>query len=89
MDHIGAVRPNVTLCTERIASGQSLRMLVSGMPEEKVITIHNLSGHLVQKHHLGQEESEIQIPTGELSAGLYVYEVKTRNTKVFGKFIVQ
>lgn len=43
----------------------------------------------MQKHHLGQGERALQIPAGELPAGVYVYEVKTRNAKVFGKFIVQ
>lgn len=89
MEDAGTVSPKVTLSAERIASGQNLHMLVSGMPEEKVVTIHNLSGHLMQKHHLGQGERALQIPAGELPAGVYVYEVKTRNAKVFGKFIVQ
>lgn len=84
-----AAKPGVTLTPGRVVSGQSIRLSVTGMEGEKIITVHNTSGHLMQKHYLPQGKQELSLSTQGLSAGLYIYEVKTGTTKIFGKFMVQ
>lgn len=79
---------HVELTPQNAATGQDIHVQVHGMEGAKILTLHNTSGHLVRKYNWAPGQQELTFNTAGLASGLYLYELKTAQAKIFGKFII-
>ena len=70
-----------------VVNGESLQFVTSGLREASIITIHNTKGQLMHTQQVEAEEGRVEIELPNLSAGVYIYSIKTATQKFFGKFV--
>ncbi len=80
LGEVGVVNPVVV-------NGESLQFVTSGLRDASVITIHNTKGQLMHTQQVEAEEGRVEIELPNLSAGVYIYSIKTATQKFFGKFV--
>ena len=80
LGEVGVVNPIVV-------NGESLQFVTSGLREASIITIHNTKGQLMHTQQVEAEEGRVEIELPNLSAGVYIYSIKTATQKFFGKFV--
>lgn len=79
----------VGLRNTMLNSGEPLVVCTSGLKDSAKFTIHNLKGHLLHDTEIPAEDDITEIPLSNLSAGVYIYFIKTDTQKFFGQFIVK
>lgn len=57
--------------------------------ENKTFTLHDAKGRLLHTFHLDALQNKAQLQVPILAHGVYIYELRTKQHKYFGKFIKQ
>lgn len=72
-----------------LEQGENMFLLASGLETDALFTVHGLKGQLLHSITVpaGVASYDVQLPY--LSAGVYIYSIKTDNSKFFGQFIVK
>ncbi len=69
--------------------GESITLITSGLHSEADFAIHGLKGQLLHRVQISAGQDVVDIAMPQLSAGVYIYSIKTENQKFFGQFIIK
>lgn len=79
----------VGLINPQVGIGESLQFTTSGLRDVAMITIHNTKGQLMHSQQVLAEDSRVEVDLPNMSAGVYIYSIKTSTQKFFGKFVIK
>lgn len=70
-------------------AGTPLEVIVSGLAEPSVITVHNMKGHLLHTAPLERGNERVRVSFGTHPEGIYIYSIKNSTQQFFGQFIIK
>lgn len=66
-----------------------LHVETGSLNEDKTLTLHDVKGRLLHSFSIPAEVQRTDLNVPSLVDGIYIYELRTKNHKFFGKFIKQ
>lgn len=67
----------------------ALQVTTSGLHSAATLTLHDVKGRLLHTYTLPATDAQLTMPLPSLQAGVYLYELRSKTHKFFGKFIKQ
>ncbi len=82
-------REKVVILSNLLKKGEALKLQTQYLRGKKSLTIHNMKGALLERHLFATDEIVLEVPTTNLSSGVYILELKAEGYRYFSKFIIQ
>ncbi len=69
--------------------GEDLTIIGSGLDVDSKFTVHDTKGRLILDSDVPALQSVTNVSVGNLSSGVYIYQLSNEKQKFFGKFIIK
>lgn len=84
--HNATTYPEATVRTVGERDNLSLLVETNKLAGAKTLTLHDLKGKLLHRFDLPAHQETATLPLSMLSAGVYIYELRTKGHRFYGKF---
>ena len=70
-------------------AGEPVEVLACGVEGDAVFSVHGMKGELLLSVEIPAGQEELDVDTGKLSKGTYIYSIRSATQKFFGQFMIK
>ena len=84
-----AIVKEVGISKMLLNAGEPVEVLASGVEGDAVFSVHGMKGELLLSVEIPAGQEELDVDTGKLSKGTYIYSIRSATQKFFGQFMIK